>query len=254
MLLFRRDLQETWTPIFKRTATFQVPATKSVRCRRINFRLCLARAITTHKSQGATFDSVVFDYTRSLQQQLVYVALSRVRSIEGLFITNPDNYFNFYHAKPLVSPGLQKLRDELGRLNNHQLKTHYHRAISRLESSQEVILNFNVQSLAAHFDDILSDLVLLKAKVSCFTETRNENEQRISRPGLSLLSQNERTLKRSCGVAIHEKNELTTYPDSPQPRQPLLADNDCGDICISQIVIHKSRSNVRPNRTVLREA
>ncbi len=47
--------------------------------------LRLAWAITTHKSQGMTLDSAIIDATRAFAPGQGYVAVSRVRSLEGLY-------------------------------------------------------------------------------------------------------------------------------------------------------------------------
>ena len=52
----------------------------------------LAYALTIHKAQGKTFNNVVFDPSvdkNKLTSGLVYVALSRTRSIDNLFLTKP---------------------------------------------------------------------------------------------------------------------------------------------------------------------
>ena len=55
--------------------------------------LCLAYAITVHKSQGQTFDAINFDPcgngTEYLQNGQLYVALSRLTSVDGLYCYNP---------------------------------------------------------------------------------------------------------------------------------------------------------------------
>ena len=56
-----------------------------------HFPLKLAWSITVHKSQGLTFDKAVIDVNRAFAPGQVYVALSRLRSLEGLTLSNPLN-------------------------------------------------------------------------------------------------------------------------------------------------------------------
>jgi len=86
-----------WTQIKIRTATISLGG--NVKCKRTQFPLVPAAAITIHKSQDATFDRIVFDYDKCQQNQLVYVAMTRVTSLDGLYITNSKNDFTFYHGR-----------------------------------------------------------------------------------------------------------------------------------------------------------
>lgn len=55
--------------------------------------------MTIHKSQGGSFESIVYKYESKHDQQLVYVALSRVTSLDGLFIiTENDEKLNSWET------------------------------------------------------------------------------------------------------------------------------------------------------------
>src|SRR5690606_23306225 len=54
------------------------------------FPLRLAWAVTIHKSQGKTYDQAIVDLgPRSLAPGQTYVALSRIRQLDGLYLTRP---------------------------------------------------------------------------------------------------------------------------------------------------------------------
>ncbi|GFV14888.1 hypothetical protein TNCV_1045651 [Trichonephila clavipes] len=60
--------------------------------------------MTIHKSQGGTYDAIVYEYDRKHPRELVYVALSRVTKIEGLFMVTKEKILktagNFGLAAP----------------------------------------------------------------------------------------------------------------------------------------------------------
>lgn len=51
---------------------------------RTQIPLLAAWAITVHKSQGMTLNRVIVDLYNSFEKEMVYVALSRARSLDGL--------------------------------------------------------------------------------------------------------------------------------------------------------------------------
>lgn len=78
-----------------------------------NYPMCLAWATTIHKSQGATMDAALFDLSRLWEPGQLYVALSRVKSPDGVKVLkwNPVRAFV---RDPKVSEFHKKLLDTVG--------------------------------------------------------------------------------------------------------------------------------------------
>ncbi|MBT5237469.1 AAA family ATPase, partial [Candidatus Peregrinibacteria bacterium] len=75
-----------------------------------NFPVTLAWASTIHKAQGASIDSLMISLTRLWESGHAYVALSRARSVEGLFIEQWDERSIF--IDPLVQDFYNVIRME----------------------------------------------------------------------------------------------------------------------------------------------
>ncbi|KID90368.1 ATP-dependent DNA helicase PIF1, partial [Metarhizium majus ARSEF 297] len=84
----------------------------STLCTRTQFPLIVCYAITVHKSQSITEDVIVTDLScRDFQTGLSYVAVSRVKTLQGLMLDAPfDRSHLFYESPP---EGMKmKMRDE----------------------------------------------------------------------------------------------------------------------------------------------
>jgi ATP-dependent exoDNAse (exonuclease V) alpha subunit len=73
--------------------------------------LRLAWAITIHKSQGMSLDAAVVDLSRSFTPGMGYVALSRVRSLQGLYLLGINN------VALLLHPDIHSFDTELRQLS-----------------------------------------------------------------------------------------------------------------------------------------
>ncbi|XP_078340715.1 uncharacterized protein LOC111117892 [Crassostrea virginica] len=145
---------------------------------RHQFPLKLSWACTAHKVQGMTAKKVVVNLDRTFSPGQAYVAVSRVTSKDGLFIeTNNETVLQKkIYADLDVKLALQRMQKYLldGNVEN----------IEKIGNHKSILL-FNVQSLRAHFQEVISDNRLTRADMVCLTETwlrSNEHVQDLEIP------------------------------------------------------------------------
>lgn len=89
-------------PIFRVSRDFLKGNTA---CNRVQFPVTVSYAITVHKSQGMTLDKAVMDISgKDFQSGLTYVAVSRVKRLQGLMFDVPFSLDNIRVAKDSVTP------------------------------------------------------------------------------------------------------------------------------------------------------
>lgn len=120
----------------------------------------LAWAITVHKSQGLTFDNAIIDVGQAFAAGQVYVALSRLRSIEGLILRTKISTNAISNDSNVTS--FSKRKDEQPPLNE------------LLDKAQQQYID---RLLAQTFDfrDIIDQLLSIKKGAAAKTEFEDES-------------------------------------------------------------------------------
>lgn len=141
---------------------------KFVEATRLQFPLKVAFAITIHKCQGQTIQSLVVSLKGYFRPGQAYVALSRCTSLAGLFITD----FNCSCIK-VNKQGLAAL--QLMQSDNCLLDPHQ----ARLESHNVSVIKvavLNTRSLYKHADNILKHCYMSAADLLVFTDSRLQSD------------------------------------------------------------------------------
>ena len=102
---------------------------------RMQYPLRLAYGITIHKSQGMTLDKLVVDCSRIFERGQAYVAMSRVKTLEGLFIKN------FEPEKVLVDSRVAEFYENLEEAKDVEfIHKPVENADGSAENTEEIIL------------------------------------------------------------------------------------------------------------------
>lgn len=91
------SISRSAVPIRRRSSTIDLNRSKTICARHSHIPVVCSSAMTIHKSQGSTYTEVVYEYNKTHAQSLLYVALSRVTDIQGLYIISSTDDLKFYH-------------------------------------------------------------------------------------------------------------------------------------------------------------
>jgi ATP-dependent DNA helicase PIF1 len=102
-----------------------------VRAEVVQLPLRLGWAITVHKSQGMSLGAAVIDPRKSFTPGMGYVALSRVRSLEGIYLTGINKMALQLHPRIValdreLREALALLEASFGRHTSGQWRTRYY--------------------------------------------------------------------------------------------------------------------------------
>ncbi|CAF4753159.1 unnamed protein product, partial [Rotaria sp. Silwood2] len=152
------------------------------------FPLRLSWAMTIHKAQGITVDQVVISTKDFFGSGMGYTALSRVRTIEGLFLI--DLHVERFYCNENVDRILSQMKEM-------KRKTPIFRASPNLLN----VLLHNIEGLKSNFNAFKSHHITEKADLICLTETWLKNNDQINKfqiNGYTLIHKS-----RSCSFSVN---------------------------------------------------
>ena len=228
---YKRGINPSWTPIVPEMRKFTVGRNNEVA--RTQFPLRAASAKTVHRSQGDTVSEIVVDFTGRTQTGIHYVAMSRVREFDKLYLLNYD---------PRKVKASEEVKLEMGRLRQQSCP-------STLRNLYDVnaplkIAYINAQSLHRHKMDVEHDFNLSNADVLLCSETRfQESDARYITEILGMHSFRNDAEKMSIqrpvyGIAVYYKSE------DLMEQAPVIANMSAVEILVCTIK-RKSRSSIK---------
>ncbi|XP_052119744.1 uncharacterized protein LOC127748812 [Frankliniella occidentalis] len=152
---------------------------------RQQFPLVPALSDTIHSSQGSSHDAACVEYYDTMQNNMVYVGMSRVRKLAGLFIKYSGTGLRRVargrvERRPRTAAGLFKhprldkrdvsMAAEKQRLRSNPLTVPWASLLERPANALRAVYA-NVQSLHAHHRDVSLDDVMMQSDVLLLAET-----------------------------------------------------------------------------------
>lgn len=195
------SVKDLLTPIDLCSKIFQYKNKRDIKIKRKQFPIKCAEAMTVYKSQGSTYTCICvhFNAKRNMSNASLYVACSRVTTLNGLY---------FIGNLQLKNKGMNdKVRMELNNLQTEKyLKLVNYRM---LESSLNLqFMVHNVQSLNKHIFDINNDTIQLRMDLLLLVETWSISSDTFNIPNfetLFRLDSNSSSIRKPCGIICFVK-------------------------------------------------
>lgn len=189
------------TPIEQLEVKFSF-AGSNVKVSRLQFPLKLAWACTIHKVQGLTLNEIVISFENTFRDGQAYVALSRVKTLNGLYLSKFDK------AKVKTS---NQVKDEMSRLlKSQQIQSPFQ---EYLQAQGFKIVMLNARSASLHFQDISNHPVLQAADIICLSETHYQKncEHSYQIPNFQLVLLPYCGKEGPHGLAIYTRSDVSSF-------------------------------------------
>ena len=185
-------------PIKPRKETFKVKG-KEYTTTREQIPLKLAWAVTIHKVQGQTTETAVISM-KQLKEAMAYVALSRVTSLQGLYLIDFDPT-KIYCRQDVETNVANMVFLDMSRAN----------PLLHLDHIKHLIIaHHNIRSLRCHLEDLKTNTQMRKAHIICLSETWLPNNDSNDIANLTIDGYSLETINagKYRGVAMYIQNSI----------------------------------------------
>lgn len=161
------------TPIELLTKAIQLGNLTRIKLLRSQFPLVPAFGMTIHKAQGQSYQKVTVHLSKGMSRALIYVALTRATSLQGLSIVLPSKGIgqqgsSFKSVIPMIpSPSSEAVDAEIIRLNRTALLP----CFDFLLDKKSRLVYQNIQSFKTNGAAAMNDAIFSEALITVFVET-----------------------------------------------------------------------------------
>jgi hypothetical protein len=226
-LASRLHYPHSWTPLEPIVVKIRTRKNSSLHINRKQFPLTLAHALTIHKSQGQTLETVVVHLQNNIRRDLLYVACSRATTLNGLYLIG-----TFHPPTPLNEN--DHLAQEIKRWESTMLLPKFRFLREQHDGLQ--VMYHNIQSLQKNWDLIQADKIYQKTDILMFAETRSSlNDQLYMKKHTCIQRINTDHHSKPRGLALFIANKIQHLVNNSGHR---IVQNSNKRIEVCWIVIH----------------